>query len=84
MAHAARPCHRPSSLPSAGNFLLVRFPDATAAAAFLNARGIIPRVMAPYGLNDCLRITIGTAEEMEIVAAALDDFAAGNRRAGAA
>jgi histidinol-phosphate aminotransferase len=78
-------------LPSAGNFVLVRFPaapatSADAACAFLNARGIIPRKMGPYGLGDCLRITIGLADEMEIVADALDAFAAASgglkRRAG--
>jgi len=67
-------------LPSAGNFVLVRFPagpatNADAACAFLNARGIIPRKTGPYGLGDCLRITIGRADEMEIVADALDAFA---------
>ncbi len=79
------------ALPSAGNFVLVHFPagpatNADAACAFLNARGIIPRKMDPYGLGDCLRITIGRADEMEIVAEALDAFAevsAGlKRRAG--
>jgi histidinol-phosphate aminotransferase len=60
--------------PSAGNFLLVKFPDAEAALAFLNGRGIIPRRMASYGLPDCLRITIGTEEELEAVVAALAEF----------
>ncbi|HUL10098.1 MAG TPA: histidinol-phosphate transaminase [Candidatus Acidoferrum sp.] len=78
-------------LPSAGNFVLVRFPagpetNADAACAFLHARGIIPRKMGPYGLGDCLRITVGRGDEMEIVAAALDAFAAAGaglkRRAG--
>src|SRR5262249_42859939 len=80
-----------TALPSAGNFVLVRFPaglatDADAGCAFLNARGILPRKGGAYGLGDCLRITIGQADEMEIVAAALDAFAAVNaglkRRAG--
>jgi len=69
-----------TALPSAGNFVLVRFggaPIADAAAAFLNSRGILPRQMGPYGLGDCLRITIGTADEMPIVAEALTAFAAG-------
>ena len=69
-----------TALPSAGNFVLVRFggaPAADAAATFLNSRGILPRQMGPYGLGDCLRITIGTADEMPIVAEALAAFAAG-------
>jgi len=78
-------------LPSAGNFVLVRFPagaatNADAACAFLNARGILPRKVGAYGLGDCLRITIGRADEMETVAEALDAFAAVSaglkRRAG--
>lgn len=63
-----------TAYPSFGNFLLVKFPDAEAALAFLNGRGIIPRRMAAYGLPDCLRITIGTEEEMQAVVAALADF----------
>jgi histidinol-phosphate aminotransferase len=67
-------------VPSAGNFLLVRFPDpaltADMAAEFLNSRGILPRKMGPYGLADCLRITIGLQDENEAVARALADFAA--------
>ena len=64
---------------SVANFVLVRFPgtagkDATAADAFLKARGIIVRRVASYGLGDCLRITIGLAEENEAVVAAIKDF----------
>lgn len=65
--------------PSVGNFVLPRFPDdprhnADAAFAFLQSRGIITRKMGGYGLPQCLRITIGTGEEMEAVAAALAEF----------
>jgi histidinol-phosphate aminotransferase len=67
--------------PSVGNFVLARFPDATrhdadAAFAFLHSRGILTRQMGGYGLPECLRITIGTGEEMETVAAALTEFMA--------
>jgi histidinol-phosphate aminotransferase len=67
--------------PSVGNFVLPRFPDdprhdAAAAFAFLQARGILTRQMGAYGLPQYLRITIGTGEEMEIVAAALAEFMA--------
>ena len=60
-----------------GNFALVRFADvATAEAAdeHLKSKGIIARRVAGYGLPDCLRITIGKADEMEAVIAALRDF----------
>ncbi len=67
-------------VPSAGNFILVRFPDpaltADMAAEFLNGRGILPRKMGPYGMADCLRITIGLADENQAVVQALADFAA--------
>jgi histidinol-phosphate aminotransferase len=67
--------------PSEGNFLLVRFPEATgrdadAAFAFLKSRGIITRQMGAYQLGHSLRITIGTEEEMRLTAAALADFMA--------
>lgn len=63
----------------AGNFVLVRFPDevgrtAADADAHLKSRGIIVRRMDGYGLPDCLRITIGLAEEMEAVINALGNF----------
>lgn len=61
--------------PSEGNFLLVQFASAAAAQAgdqALRARGVIVRAMAGYGLPDCLRITIGTAEECALVADILE------------
>jgi histidinol-phosphate aminotransferase len=65
--------------PSVANFVLPRFPDmpernADAAFDFLRGRGILTRKMAAYGLPRHLRITIGTAAEMERVAAVLGDF----------
>lgn len=53
---------------SATNFLLVRFPDATKASeaeAALRSNGLILRGMGGYGLPDCLRATVGSAEAME-------------------
>ena len=61
--------------PSEGNFVLTQFADATAAQAAdqaLRTRGVIVRAMAGYGLPDCLRITIGTAEECALVAEILE------------
>lgn len=65
--------------PSVGNFVLVGFPvagphTAAAANAFLNTRGIIPRLVANYGLPNHIRITIGTEAELRAVTAALADF----------
>src|SRR5260221_466646 len=66
---------------SVGNFVLPQFPDdprhnADAAFDFLQSRGILTRKMGGYGLPQHLRITIGTGEEMETVAAAIADFMA--------
>jgi histidinol-phosphate aminotransferase len=70
-----------SPTPSVGNFVLPRFPDeparnADAAFAFLQSRHILTRKLGSYGLPQYLRITIGTGEEMERVAASLDEFMA--------
>ena len=67
--------------PSVGNFFLVDFPDepgrdATAAATWLEGRGLIPRMMAAYGLPGSLRISVGSEEENERLVAALADFVA--------
>lgn len=53
--------------PSAGNFILVSFGDAGRAEAgrlYLKDQGILIRQMGAYGLAECLRISIGTGEEM--------------------
>ena len=59
---------------SAANFLLVKFPDAPAANAHLNQKGIIVREMGVYHLPDRLRITIGRGDEMRICAEAIEEF----------
>ncbi|MGQ3030472.1 MAG: pyridoxal phosphate-dependent aminotransferase, partial [Ferrovibrionaceae bacterium] len=69
-----------STLPSVGNFMLIRFPegahDAAAAFRFLQRRGLILRPVAGYGLPQFLRLSLGTDEENEAVLAALADFLA--------
>ncbi|MDO9502383.1 histidinol-phosphate transaminase [Falsiroseomonas sp.] len=63
--------------PSEGNFLLVDFgaaERAKAADGHLRGRGLIVRAMGSYGLAPCLRITIGTAEECQMVIEALTEF----------
>jgi histidinol-phosphate aminotransferase len=67
--------------PSVGNFVLPHFAEtgkhtATAAFAFLQSRGILTRKMNGYGLPNHIRITVGTAEETEKVAATLAEFMA--------
>jgi histidinol-phosphate aminotransferase len=66
-------------LPSVGNFVLLRFPggpgrDAAAGLAQLKRHGILVRAMGGYGLPNCLRITIGTEDEIKAVAEALNEF----------
>jgi histidinol-phosphate aminotransferase len=66
--------------PSEGNFVLADFGTAERAKAadvFARTRGIILRPMGGYGLPHCLRITVGTAEEVDIVIAAFTDFCRG-------
>jgi histidinol-phosphate aminotransferase len=71
--------------PSIANFLLVSFANASsdgnqaaeAARQFLKARGILVRQMGGYGLPYCLRISIGTEDEMRAVADAVAAFLKG-------
>ncbi len=59
-------------LPSAGNFIAVRFPEACALTAIeahesLRSSGILVRPLADYGLPDYLRITIGSREQIQVL-----------------
>ncbi|WP_103728112.1 histidinol-phosphate transaminase [Novosphingobium sp. HII-3] len=70
--HGLRP------LPSQANFVLVLFEGVlTAEAAFegLADRGYIVRWLPGQGLPQALRITIGTSEDMDAIAAALREMA---------
>jgi histidinol-phosphate aminotransferase len=64
---------------SVGNFVLIHFLQAKGrtaldADAFLLSRGLILRGVVNYGLPDCLRLTIGTADANKAVVAALSEF----------
>ncbi|CAK0743124.1 Histidinol-phosphate aminotransferase [uncultured Gammaproteobacteria bacterium] len=66
--------------PSVGNFVLVNFApwgQAEAVRLHLKARGILIRQMGVYGLPGCLRMTIGTQEEMGEVLAAVAGYPRG-------
>lgn len=66
--------------PSEGNFILADFGTAErakAADATLKQRGLIVRMMGAYALPQALRITIGTAEECNMVLDALTGFMRG-------
>ena len=65
-------------LPSQANFLLARTTKPPAAALYesLKARRILVRYFNSPGLNDALRITVGTPEQNDALIAALKDLTA--------
>ncbi|HTZ71263.1 MAG TPA: histidinol-phosphate transaminase [Acetobacteraceae bacterium] len=68
--------------PSETNFVLADFrtPEmADKADHYLRSHGLIVRRVGGYGLPHCLRITVGLANENDLVIDALRDFAAANR-----
>mgnify|MGYP001404398135 CR=1 FL=1 len=70
--HGLRP------LPSEANFVMILFGGALTAETAYNGlaeRGYIVRWLPGQGLPQTLRITIGTAEQMDDIAAALRDMA---------
>lgn len=70
------------TLPSAANFVFARPPHGRAGElfAFLRRRGVLVRYFDAPGLNDRIRITIGTAAEMQLL---LAEVAAFLKKAGA-
>ena len=69
-------------LPSVGNFVLVGFGSkerAMAANDWLLNDGLIPRLVAGYGLPEHLRITVGTETEVKAVQASLARFVAAKK-----
>jgi histidinol-phosphate aminotransferase len=63
------------------NFVLIRFGDAQAARqadVALRADGYILRDMGGYGLLECLRATVGTADAMDAVAGVIEKLEAAN------
>jgi histidinol-phosphate aminotransferase len=58
--------------PSEANFFLVRVPDAPATHEALRRQGVLVRNLHP-GLRNCLRVTVGTAEENRILLDALKE-----------
>jgi len=64
---------------SVANFILIHFPSSgpfTAANAdkYLAEHGLILRAVGAYGLPDCLRLTVGSAEANESLVVALTQF----------
>lgn len=64
------------------NFALIRFEDAQEAQqadAALRAEGVVVRAQSGAGLPDCLRVTVGTAEELDLAASLLEHWAKGGK-----
>lgn len=66
-------------IPSAANFLLLEFPEdgactAAAANAALMEAGILARYLASQDMPRCLRVSIGTEDEVRAAAGALTAF----------
>lgn len=69
-------------LPSVGNFILVGFGSGDRAGAANEAMmkdGLIPRMVAGYGLAEFLRITVGNEDEVKAVRESLAKFVAAQR-----
>ncbi len=69
-------------LPSEGNFIAIRFPDAAGRRAvdadkFLTRRGLVLRAVNAYGMPEFLRLTVGCEEANALVVAAIEDFLRG-------
>lgn len=65
---------------SFANFALIRFDcveTAQRADAFLRSNGVVARSQSGVGLADCLRVTIGKADDMDEVAQVLAQFGKG-------
>ena len=68
--------------PSVGNFVLADFgvepgKDAASAASYMEEHGVVPRLVAAYGLPNSLRITVGTQAENERAIAVIRAFLRG-------
>lgn len=62
------------------NFVLLRFPSAEAARdadAVLRAEGVLMRATGGYGLDDCLRATVGSERDMRLAGDILADWIEG-------
>jgi len=64
-----------SYIPSVGNFLTVNFAqNAVTIYELLLKQGVIVRPVANYGLNDFLRISMGTKQQMDRLKMSLDSI----------
>lgn len=64
--------------PAYGNFVMVDFGDPATATAVNNQlmeHGVIVRDISAYGISQCLRISVGSSEENDVLLEALQSFA---------
>tara|TARA_B100000686_G_C16719131_1_gene933842 strand:- start:211 stop:1314 length:1104 start_codon:yes stop_codon:yes gene_type:complete len=64
-------------LPSIANFILVRFANSNQAKLiieYLYSNKILVRDVSPYGLDNYVRITVGTEEHVNILLDLISDF----------
>lgn len=72
-AFAMLPCCR-KVYPTSANFFLARMDDADAVYAYLLSKGILVHKCADGVCEDCLRITIGTKTENNLLLSALRQY----------
>jgi histidinol-phosphate/aromatic aminotransferase/cobyric acid decarboxylase-like protein len=61
--------------PGEANFVLLRVSDAAALVSHCARSGITIRAFRDaQGLEDCVRVTVGSSQEIEALVAALDAF----------
>ncbi len=60
------------------NFVVVRVPDAAACFDRLQREGVIVRPLAPYGLKDFLRVSVGTQAQNQQLLRTLEGILAGS------
>ena len=75
--------------PSVANFVLIHFSETGAFTAgrvndALKQRGIYVRQVSAYGLENALRMTVGTGDENKAVIAALNEILSASGRGAAA
>jgi len=63
-------------VPSAANFTLLKVGDGAHCFRWMQARGMIVRPVAGYGLPEWIRLTVGTAEQNARFLALLDEYRA--------
>jgi len=61
-------------IPSAANFITLKVGDGKAAFEAMQGDGVIVRPLAPYGMGEWVRITIGTEEQNDRALESLTSF----------